>query len=37
MSLIKGLTISQARRGLAEKKFSAQELVESFILEIENS
>ena len=37
MSLIKGLTISQARRGLAEKKFSAQELVESFILEIESS
>ncbi|MBL42173.1 MAG: Asp-tRNA(Asn)/Glu-tRNA(Gln) amidotransferase GatCAB subunit A [Rhodospirillaceae bacterium] len=37
MSLIKGLTISQARKGLLEKKFSAKELVESFVIEIKNS
>ncbi|PPR78888.1 MAG: Glutamyl-tRNA(Gln) amidotransferase subunit A [Alphaproteobacteria bacterium MarineAlpha2_Bin1] len=37
MSLINDLTISQARKGLVEKKFSAEELVESFITEIESS
>ena len=37
MSFIKDLTISKARRGLKEKKFSAHELVKQLLEEIKNS